>query len=227
MECMDSADAQSDRACTSCVPALDADSAEWLRALCGSEADQRGGQMRLHTLLVRIAHAEVRRRSSHLQIVGPELDDLAYQAAADAMMKIIDKLGDFRGESRFTTWAYKFVMFEVSNKIGRHFWRRPGVSLDAAAWDSLPDRFGLDPARESEWRDLVIALRSAVDEVLTERQRRIFVAIALNGVPLDALVVELGSNRNAIYKMLFDARKKLRATLVASGHLDTATARHI
>src|SRR5579859_3438597 len=106
MECMASADAPSDGACTSCVPALDADSAEWLRALCGSEADQRGAQMRLHTLLVRIAHEEVRRRSSHLQVVGPELDDLAYQAAADAMMKIMDKLGDFRGESRFTTWAY-------------------------------------------------------------------------------------------------------------------------
>ena len=84
----------------------------------------------------------------------------------------------------------------------------------------------MDPQRESEWQDLVIALRRAVDEVLTERQRRIFIAIALNGVPLDALVVELGSNRNTIYKMLFDARRKLRATLVASGHLDTATATH-
>ena len=158
-----------DTVCTLCLPSMRTPPNGCVP--CGSEADQRAGQMRLQTLLVRIAHAEVRRRSSHLQIVGPELDDLAYQAAADAMMKIIDKLGDFRGESRFTTWAYKFVMFEVSSKIGRHFWRRSGVSLDAAGWDGLPDRFGLDPARESEWQDLVIALRSAVDEVLTERQR--------------------------------------------------------
>src|SRR6266481_1311727 len=140
---MASAEGQSGGACTSCVPALDADSAEWLHALRGSEADKHACQMRLHTLLVQIAHAEVRRRSSHLDIVGPELDDIAYQAAADAMMKIIAKLGEFRGESRFTTWAYKFVMFEVSTKIGRHFWRHPHVPLDAADWDRLPGHFGV------------------------------------------------------------------------------------
>jgi RNA polymerase sigma-70 factor (ECF subfamily) len=223
---MVSAECGSSVVCATRAPALDADSAEWLRSLEGSETEKKAGQARLHTLLVRIARAEVRRRSSHLQIAGPELDDVAHQAAADAMMTIIAKLGEFRGDSRFTTWAYKFVMFEVSTKIGRHFWRNPSVPMDAADWDRLPDRFGLDPARESEWRDLVMALHRAVDEVLTDRQRRIFIAIALNSVPLDALVVELGSNRNAIYKMLFDARRKLRATLIASGHLDIAAERH-
>ena len=150
---------------------------------------------------------------------------MAHQAAADAMVAITAKLGQFRGESRFTTWAYKFVIFEVSTKIGRHFWRNPTVAMDAEDWDRLPDRFGLDPARESEWRDLMAALHRAVDEVLTDRQREIFVAIVLNGVPLDALVAELGTNRNAIYKMLFDARRKLRAVLVANGYLDTETQR--
>jgi RNA polymerase sigma-70 factor (ECF subfamily) len=81
-------------------------------------------------MLVRIARAEVRRRGPRVQIVGPELDDLAYRAAADALLAITDKLGQFRGESRFTTWAHKFVIFEVSAKIGRHFWRQPGVPLD-------------------------------------------------------------------------------------------------
>ena len=100
------------------------------------------------------------------------------------------------------------MIFEVSTKIGRHFWRNPTVAMDAEDWDRLPDRFGLDPARESEWRDLMAALHRAVDEVLTDRQRQSFVAIVLNGVPLDALVAELGTNRNAIYKMLFDARRK-------------------
>ncbi len=97
--------------------------------------------------------------------------------------------------------------------------------MDAEDWDRLPDRFGLEPTRASEWRDLVAALRRAVDEVLTDRQRQIFVAIVLNGVPLDALVAELDTNRNAIYKMLFDARRKLRAALVANGYLDTETQR--
>ena len=97
--------------------------------------------------------------------------------------------------------------------------RHPDVPLDAEDWDRLPDRFGFDPAQEAEWRDLLAALRRAVDEELTARQRRVFVAIVLNGVPLDALVIELASNRNAIYKMLFDARRKLRAALAANGYL--------
>ncbi len=97
--------------------------------------------------------------------------------------------------------------------------------MDAEDWDRLPDRLGLEPTRESEWRDLVAALHRAVDEALTDRQRRIFVAIVLNGVPLDAVATELGSNRNAIYKTLYDARRKLRARLVAYGYLDTETSR--
>jgi RNA polymerase sigma-70 factor (ECF subfamily) len=160
-----------------------------------------------------------------LRVEGPELDDLAHQATADALVSLMRKLDEFRGESRFTTWAYKFVILEVSAKLGRHFWRRPGVSLDAERWDRLPDRFGLDPARVSEWRDLVSALRRAVDEELTRRQRLVFVAIVLNGVPLDALVTELDSNRNAIYKSLFDARRKLRARLIADGQLTDDRAR--
>jgi RNA polymerase sigma-70 factor, ECF subfamily len=179
----------------------------------------------LHAMLLRIARNEVHRRSTHVRVAGPELDDMAHQAAADAMVAVTGKLGQFRGESRFTTWAYKFVIFEVSTKLGRHFWRNPTVTMDAEDWDRLPDRFGLEPTRASEWRDLVVALRRAVDEVLTDRQRQIFVALVLNGVPLDALVAELDTNRNAIYKMLFDARRKLRAALVANGYLDTETPR--
>jgi RNA polymerase sigma-70 factor (ECF subfamily) len=97
--------------------------------------------------------------------------------------------------------------------------------MDADDWDRLPDRFGLGPADASEWGALVVALRAAVDHELTEHQRRVFVAIVLNGVPLDALVVELGSNRNAIYKTLFDARRKLRASLVTNGYLEDNASR--
>lgn len=196
------------------------ESAEWVRGLGAADgAERERAAARLHGLLLRVARAEARRRSGQLRISGPELDDLAHQAAADAAVAIMAKVGDFRGESRFTTWAYKFVMFEVSAKIGRHFWQRPQVPMEAADWDRLPDRLGLDPARESEWRDLARALRRAVEEQLTEHQRRVFAAIVLEGVPLDALVAELGSSRNAIYKTMFDARRKLRASLVANGYL--------
>lgn len=204
---------------------LDAQSGEWLRALAGTGAEREAAVGRLHGLLLRVARNEVRRRGVHLRVTGPELDDLAYQAAADALLAIIAKIGEFRGESRFTTWAYKFVVLEVSVKVGRHFWRNPAVPFEGADWERLPDRFGFDPARESEWRDLLAALRRAVEEKLTERQRRIFVAIVLNGVPLDALVVQLDSNRNAIYKTMFDARRKLRAALAANGYLDNDLSR--
>jgi RNA polymerase sigma-70 factor, ECF subfamily len=199
---------------------LDPESAEWLRVLAVAGPQREAALTRLHGSLLRIAQREARRRGPRLQISGPELEDLAYQATADALMAITGKLGQFRGESRFTTWAYKFVILEVSAKIGRHFWRRPDVPLDREDWDRLPGRFGFEPAQESEWRDLLDALRRAVDTELTARQREVFIALVLNGVPLDALAVRLGSNRNALYKMMFDARRKLRAALAADGYLD-------
>src|SRR2546425_7539665 len=134
------------------VTRLDPESAEWLEALGGTGSRRDAALARLHEMLVRIAWGEVGRRGPRLRITGPELDDLACQAAADALMAITGKLGQFRGESRFTTWACKFAIFEVSAKIGRHFWRHPAVPLDAEDWDRLPDRFGFDPAQEAEWR---------------------------------------------------------------------------
>ena len=198
---------------------LDPESAEWLRVLGHGGQQREAALARLHTMLLRIAQTEARRRGPQLKITDPELEDLAYQATADALLAITAKLGQFKGESRFTTWAYKFVILEVSAKIGRHFWRRPDVPLDAEDWERLPDRLGFEPAKQSEWRDLLTALRHAVNSELTPRQREVFVAIVLNDVPLDALVVKLGSNRNAIYKMMFDARRKLRAALAANGYL--------
>jgi RNA polymerase sigma-70 factor, ECF subfamily len=207
------------------IVSIDAESARWLRELSSAGAERDAAVARLHALLLRIARSEVRRRSPQSRISGPELDDIAHQAAADAVLAITAKITEFRGESRFTTWAYKFAILEVSSKIGRHFWRNPSLPMQSEDWDRLPDRFGFDPARASESREIVTELRRAVDEDLTARQRQIFVAIVLDGVPLDALVAQLGSTRNAIYKMLFDARRKLRAALVANGYLHAETSR--
>ena len=168
------------------------------------------------------AHAEVRRRDNRLRLAGPELEDLADQAADDALLAITAKLHTFRGESRFTTWAYAFVIREVSNKLGRHFWRRPTTTMETADWERLPDRFGMGPAESAQHRDLLLALRHVVEEELTDHQRRVFTAIVVDGTPLDALAVRLDSNRNALYKTMFDARRKIRAALVAKGHLDVA-----
>jgi RNA polymerase sigma-70 factor (ECF subfamily) len=205
---------------------LDEESREWLRCLAGTgpgartTAGQEQALGRLHDLLLRAARAELRRRNRPAGVEGRELDDLAHQAAGDALVAITSKLDRFRGESRFTTWAYKFVILEVSSKLARHYWRHPPVQVDADAWERIPDRFGAGPAEHAESRELAGALRRAVSEALTERQRRVFVALVVDGIPLDALAVQLGSTRNALYKTMFDARRKIRAHLVAHGYLD-------
>jgi RNA polymerase sigma-70 factor (ECF subfamily) len=201
---------------------FDEESREWLRCLAGTDgrAEREQALARLHELLLRAAHAELRRRSRPAGIEGRERDDLAHQAADDALLAITGKLDRFRGDSRFTTWAYKFVILEVSAKLGRHYWRNPPAPAGDDAWERIPDRLGADPAELAESRELAGALRRAVSEVLSERQRRVFIAVIVDGVPLDALAAELGSTRNALYKTMFDVRRKIRAHLVANGYLD-------
>jgi RNA polymerase sigma-70 factor (ECF subfamily) len=204
------------------VSVRDPVSVEWIAALTGAAAERAQGEARLHEMLVRVALGELRRRRATAPwLAGVEFDDVAHQAAADAMLAILRKLDSFRGESRFTTWAYKFVILEVSAKLGRHYWRvHPQVSLEAESWERLPDRIGVDPGEHAERADLVRAVRHAVDETLTAHQRRVFSAVVLDAVPLDAVVERYGTNRNAIYKALFDARRKIRAYLVAAGYLE-------
>ncbi len=199
---------------------LDEESAGWLRRLGADGAERQAAERELHARLVRIALAEVWRRSASTPVTGPELDDVAHQAAGDAMLAILGKLGDFRGESRFITWAYRFVILEVSGKLGRHYWRNPPVALDAGQWERLPDRLGLDPAQHAESAGILAEVRRVVEDELTAHQRRVFVAIVVDGIPLDALAAELGLRRNTIYKVIFDARRKIRRALVANGYLE-------
>ena len=200
--------------------ALDAESAEWLAGLRANGRARAKTERRLHELCVRAARAETNRRRGSIRISGPELDDLAQQAAADAMIAVLAKLEQFRGESRFTTWVYKFVMFEVSSKVGRHFSRRETVAFEPEDWERLESDPDDGPAPSGERRELVAQLRRAIDQDLTAHQRTVFVAVALQGIPLDQLAVELDSNRNALYKTMFDARRKLRTALAANGYLD-------
>jgi len=198
---------------------VDSDSAAWVRALGGGGGAREAAVSRLHTLLLRFAVGEARRRGGRIRLAGPELDDVAHQAAADALVAILAKLDRFRGDSRFTTWAYGFVALEVSMKIGRHPWAVPRVAFEAEDWDRLPGRVVLDPIAQAESRELAAALRRAMDEELTPHQRRIFLALVVHGVPLDTLVDRLGTSRTAVYKALFDARSRLRAHLETLGYL--------
>jgi RNA polymerase sigma-70 factor (ECF subfamily) len=197
---------------------------EWMTGLRASGVRRDNTVAELRDLLLRVARFECRRRRGLLRVGGPELEDIAQQAANDALVSIMAKLDDFRGESRFTTWAYKFVMFQVSTKIGRHFWRTGSATVDEPVDpERIADRLATAPDKRAEQRELLGALAHAVEEDLTEHQRKVFVAIALDDVPVDALAAELGSNRNAVYKALFDARRKLRASLAGAGYAVSAT----
>jgi RNA polymerase sigma-70 factor (ECF subfamily) len=205
---------------------LDVESRQWLESLAPGAAARDAAIARLQLMLLRAARAELNRRAHRAAVCGPELDDLAHQAADDAVVSVCRKLGEFRGASRFTTWAYKFAILEVSSKLGRHYWQRaagaraPDMRMDVERWALLPDRFGLTPESAALSADLLREVRRVVTEELTDRQRRVFVAIVVDAVPLDALVLQLGSNRNAIYKTMYEARRKIRQTLVANGYLD-------
>jgi RNA polymerase sigma-70 factor, ECF subfamily len=169
-------------------------------------------------VLRRVALYELSRRRHQLRsITGPEFEDLAQQAAGDALVTVLDRLDDFRGLSRFTTWTYRFVVFEVAAKVARHAWRRQPPGDEEPVWDQLPDPSARRPEDRLEQQAQLDALSRAIDE-LTHRQREVFVAIALNEVPIDVLAVKLGTNRNAVYKNLFDARRRLRARMAAAGH---------
>ncbi|MFL5946552.1 MAG: sigma-70 family RNA polymerase sigma factor, partial [Gaiellaceae bacterium] len=99
----------------SAVPPLDAESREWLRELRGTGVEHDDAVARLHALLVRAARFEVARRRPGLPHVrGDELDDLAVAAADDALVSVLRRLADFRGASRFTTWVYKFALYEAA-----------------------------------------------------------------------------------------------------------------
>jgi len=198
--------------------ALDPESRAWLTALRSDGLGHDQAVADLYTLLYRAARHEAQRRGGSLPApVADDLDDLARQAASDAVVVVLRKLDIYRGASRFTTWAYKFVVFEVSAALRRERWRGRTVSMDDADWDRLADRTPDGAHAGVEIRELIGAIERAVATDLTPRQRDIFTAVVVHEVPIDVLADRLGSTRGAIYKMLHDARRRLRSSLEAQG----------
>lgn len=198
--------------------ALDPESADWLRDLQGIGGEREHAVTRLHALLLRVARGEASRRRATLPGRAIEdVDDLCVQAANDALMAVLAKLATYRGAARFTTWACKFAILETSTRLRRHAWRQRKVELDDTIWDRLPD--AAPPALQRLENDQVIAaLRRAVDDHLTDRQRLIFQSVTMDDVPIDVLAERLGTSRGAVYKTLHDARAKLRRALIEAGH---------
>jgi len=188
-------------------------SKDWLRELRGEGAERDRAIAELHRLLLRAARFELgRRRAALSHVRGEELADIATQAADDALMAVLAKLDDYRGASRFTTWAYKFALVEAGVKLRRRAWQHREVVLDADSWPALVDR-GSSAHQALEQAELLGELRDAVASALTPHQRTVFVALALNEVPIDVLAERLDTTRGALYKTLHDARRKLRQEL--------------
>jgi RNA polymerase sigma-70 factor (ECF subfamily) len=189
--------------------ATDADSLAWCEALSGTGRRHDEAVEALHALLLRAARFEVARRGGGR---SRELDDLATQAADDALMAILRKLHSYRGESRFTTWAYKFALLEAAVKVRRRAWHGHEVPLEADGWARLADRRS-SPAADAESAELIAAVCDGIAAALTPHQRTVLAALTLNDVPIDVLAERLGTTRGALYKTLHDARRKLRARL--------------
>jgi RNA polymerase sigma-70 factor (ECF subfamily) len=187
----------------------DPESAAWLAALSSRDGRRDGAVAELHALLLRAARFECARRGAP---DDADLDDTATQAADDALMAVLAKLDTYRGDSRFTTWAYKFALLEAGTAMRRRRWRGREVPLEEDGWARLADERAA-PDTDAETADLLDRLREAMAAELTPHQRSVLVALVLNDVPIDVLAERLGTTRGALYKTLHDARCKLRAAL--------------
>lgn len=193
------------------------DPEDWVAALATPGAAQDDAMRRLHALMVRAAAHQVWRLRAALPDPSADaVNDLANQAADDAMTALLGKLHTFEGRSRFSTWAFKFAVLQAGVEVRRVQWKHREVELrdldvEAPAHET--------PDQAAEARDLGAAVTRAMTEVLTPHQRRVAIALLVDGVPIDVLADRLGSTRGALYKTVHDVRVRLRSELVASGHL--------
>jgi RNA polymerase sigma-70 factor (ECF subfamily) len=195
----------------------DAESRAWIEDLAGDGARRERATAKLHELLLGAARFEInRRRASLPHLRGGDFDDLAHQAAGDALMAVLRKLDDYRGESRFTTWAYKFALLEAAVKLRRRAWQGRELPLEPEQWSSLANP-GQSPAGKAERGELLSQVRAAIESELSDRQREVLLAVAVNGVPIDVLAERMSTTRGALYKTIHDARKKLRRRLAEMG----------
>ncbi len=190
---------------------------DWIAALTTPGPVREDALRRLHALLLRGARFQVSRMPAVRAAVGAaQVEDVVNLAADEAMVAVLSKLPTFEGRSRFTTWAYKFAVLHAAVELRRQAWSRREVPLDAVRPLAEPRP---SPDQYAEAAEFAAAARDAIERVLTPHQRRIALALIVDEVPIDVLAERLGTNRNALYKTLHDARSRLRAHLTGLGHL--------
>jgi len=190
---------------------------EWLNRLTGMDGpvyDEAVG--RLHDLMVRAAWHQVMRMSEASGLGPARRDEVVLSAADEATVSVLARLDVFEGRSRFTTWAYKFAILHAGVEVRRAVWSHREVDLHDVADRT---KVGDSPEAYAETRDLARAVQRGIAEALTPHQRRVALALLVDEVPIDVLADRLGTTRNALYKTLHDARKRLRAALAEAGYL--------
>jgi RNA polymerase sigma-70 factor, ECF subfamily len=198
---------------------------EWLENLSASGAVQEAAISDLRNLLLRTVLFFFSRNLSDFQRLSrDEILQLAEDCAQDALIAVMNHLSDFRGDSKFTTWVYKFAINIALITARRERWK--GVSLDRLSVSDdgeffdwvIPDRSSKpSPDRSALQGEIYEIIKQVIKEDLTDKQRQILALLVFNEVPMDEVVRRLGTNRNAVYKMLHDARRKLKTGLQARG----------
>lgn len=191
---------------------------EWIAALAGDERD--GALSDLRTILVRGLRAALGARGN---VTDADVEDFAQ----DALLKILDNLDSFRGESRFTTWAQKIAVRVAYTELRRKRWQdwslervvegeEEGVRLDFTPMILADGEAG--PEQQAVRASLVQVVEQTISEKLTERQRTAMVAVMVEGAPMDEVARRMDTNRNALYKVLHDARSRLKSALLDAGY---------
>lgn len=194
---------------------------DWVARLTADGHDRDDAVAALHALMLRAARHQVGRMPEAVALGAVRREEAAQSAADEATVSVLARLTTFEGRSRFTTWAYKFGILHAGVEVRRAAWGSREIPLDDVPEPREPGSSG--PEAYSETRDLTRAVRDGLARALTPHQRRIAVAVLVDGVPIDVLAERLGSNRGALYKTLHDARTRLRAHLSAGGYLPAVT----
>lgn len=198
---------------------------EWLHDLNASGATQEAAIADLRDLLLRAALFFFSRNLSDFENNNrDEILQRAEDCAQDALIAVMTHLPEFRGDSKFTTWAYKFAINMALMAARRERWK--GVSLDQLASSGEENFFestlqdksdGSAPESSAMQEEVRQIVQDIIRHELTDKQRYVLSLVIFNQVPLDEVVRHLGSNRNAVYKTLHDARRKIKSSLQARG----------
>ena len=198
---------------------------EWLYALNTSGEIQETALTDLRDLLLRAALYFFNRNLSDFGGMNRnEILQYAEDCAQEALIAIMKHLSDFRGDSKFTTWVYKFAINIALMTARRERWK--GKSIEELTffsngtlveWTVADQSSWLTPDRSALQEEISHIIHVVIEQDLTEKQRQVLIMMVFNEVPMDEVVQRLGTNRNAIYKMLHDARRKLKSSLQRRG----------